>query len=971
MSDRYDNNNYNNKPDNIDDFFAEFDKKAAIQNRPSSVRSDNFGSGSASGAHRSDSHGKSRKDTKNTSSSKRPSRKGKKAGAAAGGNGRGKNSSRRKSNVLNTVIFAALAVIMGVGLYVGVVFATAPDVDTDNIYSTLAQRSVIYDADGNEVENLYFSDGNRTIVDYEDIPENMVNAVVSIEDKKFWTHDGFNFIRMGGAVLESVFGGGQISGTSTVTQQLARNVYLAEIKSQRSISRKLSEMYCTIVLEKNLSKEEIMEAYLNTIFLGFNSYGVQSAAQSYFSKDIQELDLLECASLAALPKSPDTYALVQYSDEGSASNLPVLSTDGSITYVYNGDISKDRRDLVITGMHEDGFITEDEMNTALADDLQNHMQISYASTANATSYFTDFAIEQLIDDIVEEYGYSYADAQDMVYTGGLKIYTTLDSGIQQIVMNEFDEDNNFPGVSNARTNSSGDLLNSSSGEIMLYAYSHYFNDNNEFVLENDEYTNNNDGGITIKAGNRLNIYETEVNGEPDVSIEFKNMYIRESGIFYFIESGALSIPQGYKTVDGDGNAVISGKFFKDYPDFFVKTDDGLVVSSGNYSLKQRTREPQGAMVIIENSTGEVKAMIGGRKTQGKQLFNRATNPRQPGSAIKPIGVYGPALQMGYEYYRDDKTMRLDTSEGSDWGKYITAGSIINDAQMTYGGRSWPKNWYSGYRGDMTLRTAVEQSANVPAVKTYQQIGPDYSASMLKKVGVTTVDEEGDANDMNPAALALGGMTSGISPLEMAAAFATFPNGGVYNEPIAYTKVLDVNDEVLFEKKAEGKQVYDEGVAWIMTDILRTTVSRGIAGSARLSSQPVGGKTGTTSDNYDIWFCGFTPQYSAAVWVGNDFNISLTSGSGAMARFFSEVMDQVCGDLPRGSFKSKPSSVEMINGEYYVKGTYSRVSMTPSSTEAPSTETVPTTESTPSGTITPPSTESSSYTTPSWQNYNWD
>ena len=243
--------------------------------------------------------------------------------------------------------------------------------------------------------------------------------------------------------------------------------------------------------------------------------------------------------------------------------------------------------------------------------------------------------------------------------------------------------------------------------------------------------------------------------------------------------------------------------------------------------------------------------------------------------------------------------------------------------------------------------------------------------MLKKVGVTTVDEEGDANDMNPAALALGGMTSGISPLEMAAAFATFPNGGVYNEPIAYTKVLDVNDEVLFEKKAEGKQVYDEGVAWIMTDILRTTVSRGIAGSARLSSQPVGGKTGTTSDNYDIWFCGFTPQYSAAVWVGNDFNISLTSGSGAMARFFSEVMDQVCGDLPRGSFKSKPSSVEMINGEYYVKGTYSRVSMTPSSTEAPSTETVPTTESTPSSTTTPPSTESSSYTTPPWQNYNWD
>ena len=185
----------------------------------------------------------------------------------------------------------------------------------------------------------------------------MVNAVVSIEDKKFWSHNGFNFIRMVGAIKDSVLGGGQISGTSTVTQQLARNVYLSEIKSQRSLSRKISEAYCTIVLEKNLTKEEIMEAYLNTIYLGFNSYGIQAASQAYFSKDVPELDTLECAALAAMPQSPDTHALIKADYDNSNTSLPVLTSVDSVTYLYNGDISKDRRDAVLANMKNAGYIT--------------------------------------------------------------------------------------------------------------------------------------------------------------------------------------------------------------------------------------------------------------------------------------------------------------------------------------------------------------------------------------------------------------------------------------------------------------------------------------------------------------------------------------------------------------------------------------------------------------------------------------
>ncbi len=332
-------------------------------------------------------------------------------------------------------------------------------------------------------------------------------------------------------------------------------------------------------------------------------------------------------------------------------------------------------------------------------------------------------------------------------------------------------------------------------------------------------------------------------------------------------------------------------------------------------------------MVLENSTGEIKAMMGGRGAKGKQLYNRATSARQPGSSIKPIASYGPALQMSYEYAQDNKKMKLNNSDGSDWGDYITAGSVINDAPVKNNGKAWPKNWYSGYKGQMTLRHAVQQSVNTCSVKTFQQIGAEYSASMLKKEGVTTVDEEGDVNDLNAAALALGGMTNGISPLEMTAAYAIFPNGGVYKTPIAYTKVLNSSDEVLFEKTAEEERVYDEGVAWIMTDILHSVVTEGLGKNARISNQPSGGKTGTTTDKYDLWFVGFTPQYTAGVWMGNDINIKLNDGGSASASFWGNMMSRICADLPTASFREKPSNVKNVNGEYYVDGTYSKTSLT--------------------------------------------
>lgn len=825
--------------------------------------------------------------------------------------------------IFSFILLFGTMMVMAVGIFVGVVFLKAPNVQTDDIYSQIKQRSIVYDSDGQEMENLYFDEGNRTIVQYDQIPENMVNAVVAIEDNKFWTHNGFNFIRMIGAIKDSVFGGGSISGTSTVTQQLARNFYLADIKSQRSMNRKITEMYCAIILEKNLTKQQIMEAYLNTIYMGFNTYGVEAASQAYFNKSVSDLDLLECASLSALPQSPDVYALVIADYYKTINNLPIIDKSSSVNYLYNGDVSVDRRNYAINHMCELGMISEEDRDKALGDDLKSHINLGSIADDHS-SYFADYAIEQLQKELMEKYNLSESEAQNMVYTTGLQIYTTMDSRIQNAVEEEFEDSGNYTSISYIRTNEDGDLVSTDTGAVLLQSYDKYFDSRDRFRLKDSEYKTNDDGGITIKSGKRLNFYPIEVNGQPDISVEFKSMYEKDDGVFYFIESGAISIPQGYKTLDDNGNCVISGQFFKDYPDFFEKDGNTLIVSDEKYTLKQKIRQPQAACVIMENKTGEIKAMMGGRGASGKQLYNRAVHTRQPGSSIKPIAVYGPALQLSFEKEADGKKMKLDKTDGDSWGKYITAGSIINDHPIYRNGKQWPKNAGGGYSGKITLRRAVQQSVNVCAVKVFDQIGINWSLKMLKKNGITTIDEEGSTNDLNAAALALGGLTDGITPLELTAAYATFPNGGVYKTPVFYTKVLDNKGQVLLEKQTETHQVYDPGVAWIMTDILHSVVTHGIGASADIPNQPVGGKTGTTSDQYDIWFSGFTPQYTMALWEGNDVNIELSSMSGAAARFWSAIMTKVCRDLPREDFARMPDNVTRINGEYYTRGTYSKV-----------------------------------------------
>ena len=681
-----------------------------------------------------------------------------------------------KWRVLIGVLCLIVAAIVGTFIYA---YNSVPDIDPDasSIYSNIDLSSIIYDSKGEEIDKLYYTE-DREIVAINDIPEKTKNAFIAIEDKTFYKHHGLNYKRLFGAVLSKLTGRTEeISGTSTITQQLARNVFLADIKSERTLSRKIREMIYALKIERAYSKDEILEAYLNTIYLGYGCYGIKAAAYTYFGKEVSDLSLAESAALAALPQAPDTYALLKDTED---ENTTYMKKYG----LYANELASERRDLVLDLMAEQGYISPSKAEKAkkkLADVLHPHIE----KKPKELTYFTDYLTKQVANDLADKYSLSPDNAEQLIHTGGLRIYSTIDQDIQNAINTEFSDDWNFP-------------------------------------------------------------YSEE--------------------------------------------------------------------------------DPQAAMVVTEVGTGRIRAMVGGRNTSGQMLFNRATSPRQPGSSIKPLAVYSAALQKSEEYAKRGQTFPftdfgIDRQGVNRWGKYITAGSVVVDERLFINGEVWPLNFSRGFSGYRTFRTALQQSINTCAVKIQLQVGADYSMEMLRKYGISTISDDASkpVNDYNPAALALGAMTYGVTPLDMAIAYGTFPNGGVRNSPAAYTKVTNAEGKVILEKKIEETRVLDEGVAFIMRDCLESVVSRGIARNATIYGTQAGGKTGTTNDNYDYWFVGFTPKYSAALWIGTDHNTVMSGSSGTAALLWSRIMEQI-PDITEGEYPPQPEDVVSVYGEYYTENT---------------------------------------------------
>ena len=814
-----------------------------------------------------------------------------------------KKKKKRKlwHRIILWLVLLLLAAVLAVAGYIAYIVMTAPTIDTSRIYDLLNTTSMVYDDKGEELEAVGTAE-SRTLVSYGELPDNLKNAFIAIEDYTFYEHNGFNVVRIIGAVKNSILSGGRVGGTSTITQQLARNLYLS---SERSVTRKIKEAYYTILLEHDLTKNQILEAYLNTIYLGYNSSGVKAAAKSYFGiDDLNQLSIAECATLAAIPKSPSTNSPLRKVDINSVdqddANIVAESSDGVYVSLYNEGY-RARQELVLQNMKEQGFITDEEYEAAFNESIRDDLNPTEPLQSSVSTYFSDFCLDEVVHDLMNEYSIDESTARDMVYNKGLKIYSTIDVNMQKIAEEQFEYAGNFPGVS-YRRDGNGNILGKGKkrSTILLYYKDNYLK-NGAFTLTKDEYKIDDAGNLVILKGQRLNIYRTS-SDKPQ--IEFKNLYTRQGYTITVIKGGYFKgLEYRYLSFDGEDNAVVSKKFLDENPEFFqIDPDKNTVtITEDHYELAQGSIQPQGAMVILDYKTGQIKVMIGGRgEMSGKKLYNRANQPRQPGSSIKPIAVYGPAIQSGV-----------------DKGTIYTAGTTVEDSPTKSG---WPTNWYSGYRGYVTLRTAVEQSINVVSVKIVNNLGYDYSVEMLKKNGITTIVEDGDATDLNPAALGLGGMLRGIPPLQMASAYGTFGNGGVHIDPTSYTKIEDSQGNVILESNPDKTQTYDPGVAWIMTDILRTTVTRGIASSAAIGVQPVAGKTGTTTDNVDAWFVGMTPQYATSCWLGNDVNIQLTRGSAAAAALWARVMRRECSGISYGSFGSPPDNVYSSGGEYYVSGT---------------------------------------------------
>lgn len=603
----------------------------------------------------------------------------------------------------------------GFGALMGVAkgyYETTPDLDVDKI-ETQNLTSFIYDCNG-ELITAYKGTENRVWAYYDEIPENLVYAFVAVEDARFFTHNGIDIKRIIGAFVSNLQNE-STQGGSTITQQLVKTTLLS---TEQSYKRKLQEAYLAIELESEYSKEQILEWYLNIIPLGESNYGVKAAAKDYYDKDLSELTLRECASLAAITRNPSRY-------------------NPRRNYYGTGEpsIIDDRTDYVLECMYDNGFISKAEYDAALADSLT----VVEDSTVNDL-YDMPSAVETVLDDAVtelladrglEDTSENRSAVRREIQEGGYHIYSTIDPEIQNIV------------------------------EDVLYNW-------------------------------------------------------------------------------------------EDYPELADPSDE--------YASSTQAIQPQAACVIYDYTSGEIRAVVGSRTPQTQFLvLNRATDSNMPvGSSIKPLAVYGPALDKGY-----------------------SPGSVSSNLPVPIEGwgtaKGYPSNFTSGtYRGMVTLRAGMRASLNTVAANTLMSmVGISDSVEYLEAMGI-----DPDHINADGSGLALG--SSGITVREMAQAFGTVANSGTYQKPLTFTKITDADGNVILDMKAKQaesqRQVFREGTAYMLVDMLVDAVRSGSGRSARIDGMTVGGKTGTHSDYRSVFFAGFTPYYSGAVWVGHDEFKSLYSGA---------------------------------------------------------------------------------------------
>ncbi len=727
-------------------------------------------------------------------------------------------------NILRIVLLSLLfllvcSISLGLGVFRGIL-ATTPDVSEANIMP-VGYATYIYDGNGNMIQKLTGSNANRVAVSISDIPLNMQHAIVAIEDERFYEHNGIDIkgiVRAGAnGLVRLATGHIPNEGASTLTQQLLKNnvftTWTQENQLDR-VKRKVQEQFLALQLEANLTKEGkdtksvILENYLNTINLGAGTYGVQTASYKYFDKSVSELTLSECAVLAAIPQNPTAFNPISHPDNNA-----------------------ERRAKVLRNMLDQGYISQSEYEEALADKVYDRIaqaQEKQEQKDSVYSYFVDATINQVLEDLKTQKGYTDTQASNALYSGGLRIYTTQDPAIQSIVDEEYADPSNFPvgskvGLSWALTITKADGTQQNYSKEMM----------------------------------RLYFQDTE-----DENFE----------LLFDSEDEAQSYVDKYKA-------------------HILQEEPGSQIFAERISF---TMEPQSSMTIMDQKTGYVKAIIGGRGEKTASLtMNRATDStRQPGSTFKIVSTYATALEQGE-----------------------TLATVYKDEKYAYEDGTEVRNATGRYLGNITIRKAIEQSVNVVAVKTLTEVTPQAGYNQLLKFGFTTLADNEEINgkvytDIRQP-LALGGITHGVTNLELTAAYAAIANGGIYNSPSFYTTVTDSDGNVILEHQTDTHEAVSDSTAYLLTSAMEDVVTSGTGKALQLGSMPVAGKTGTTSDYNDVWFAGFTPYYTATVWAGYDGNQKLAKSSTYRTyhkTLWQKIMKQIHEGLPATDFEM-PSSVE--------------------------------------------------------------
>ncbi|HEY4602485.1 MAG TPA: PBP1A family penicillin-binding protein [Cerasibacillus sp.] len=621
---------------------------------------------------------------------------------------------KQKKPIWKKIILSILVLILAMGIGVMALFgyyiATAPNIDASKLSDPFSSK--VLDKNGEVFGNL--GSEKRTKIVYDDLPEVLVDAVIATEDSRFFKHPGIDIKRIGGAIIANIKHGFGSEGASTITQQVAENAFLA---SDKKLKLKVQEQWIALKLERQYSKEQILEMYLNKIFYGNGAYGVARAAEVYFGKtDLHELTLPEAAILAGLPQRPTAYNPFK-----------------------NPDLTKKRMNTVLDLMVRHDKITKKDADEARKVDIESLLTDSSPQATQFQAF-----IQQVEKEVKEK-----VDGAN-IYTDGLKIYTTLDPGVQKHV---------------------------------------------EFLLTDQEQN----------------------------PIKFPN--------------------------------------------------DTM----------------QSGMVVVDTKTGAIQAIGGRRNSQGDE-FNYAQAGFQPASTAKPIMAYGPAIEFN---------------------KWSTYHQINDDKPYEIAGSNPIRNHNRAYQGWVSARYALTHSLNVPAVKTYEEVGADKVKQFAEGLGIKFPKTGIDIRDP------IGGTDTSVSPIQMAGAFQAFGNEGIYIEPHTVTKV-EFPDGKVIELTPEPKAAMNDYTAYMVTDMLKSVVREGTGRGANIAGIPIAGKTGTTNENKDSWFVGYSTNYTISVWTGNydeeDKRQPIPSGYTGIARdLFRNTMTEISKNIETPDFKM-PDSVVKVNIE---------------------------------------------------------